>query len=271
MARLFASASSQRIDIGGGQMASQAMTYGTTAVITRRSSIPGGAFSGLWAFGVGQLANASSFEIDTSNNLYISYDGTTNARYTTTAYTSTTNWYLFAFSKGTGSVLPRAHVYDYTAGTWAHGNGDVAIGDGSSTAGSTFTVGSFGTLGDFYDGDIAAVGFWRTWNPTDTEFESLGLPFSRMAWLYAGARADKTWVTFYDQDATTTNVIDYYGGGVQSAASATPPSISTTSVPNFGWGGGIILPNPSSAVVVTYSPNDSRYIYRPALQLAATW
>jgi hypothetical protein len=251
-------------------MASVAMSYGTVAAIVKRATT-GGAFFGMLSYAAtAATATQASFELDTSSNLYISYDGSTNARYVTTAYTSTTDWYLFAYSKATGSVFPRAHIYNYTTNTWEHGNGDLAISDGSATTGAIFTIGAFGSLGDFFSGDIAAVGFWRTWTPTDTEFEELGLPFSRMAWLNATARADRSWVAFLDQNATTTPVRDLYGGGQQSGASLTVPPISTNSVPSFGWGGPVIMPNPTG-VAVAYSPNDSRYIYKPALQQAAVW
>jgi hypothetical protein len=269
MARTFAATSSY-IAVGAGQMASVAMSYGTVAAIVKRATV-GGAFFGMLSYAATvATATQASFELDTSSNLYISYDGTTNARYTTTAYTSTTDWYLFAYSKATGSVFPRAHIYNYTTNTWEHGNGDLAISDGSATTGAIFTIGGFGLLGDFFSGEIAAAGYWRTWTPTDTEFEELGLPFSRMAWLSATARADRSWVAFLDQNATTTPVRDLYGGGQQSSTSATVPTISTNSVPNFGWGGPVIFPNPT-APVVPYKPNNSNYRYKMAVQRASTW
>jgi hypothetical protein len=272
MALAYVSASSQYLRFLAGQFNGFVYDYGTVVALVRRSAAAANFYSMVML-----ASNAATYgmdlEFNTGGNLYFSLTGGTNASITNlNAFTSTTTWYLIGVTKATGTVQPRFHVFNYSTGAWTHLNGDTALANGTLT--STYTyVGSYAAIGDYFDGDIAATGIFSRWVPGDTEFEAMGLHYNRLGWYNASGTAlllgGKSWFSLFFEAAApaTQSPFDHVIGDPYNAISASPPTVSTTMVPNFGWGGQVTLASASGG----FKPNQSRYLYRPALQRAANW
>lgn len=234
MARSLASASSQNFTMGPGAISATPFTYGTMAGIVRSATV------GAWRNIVGLSITSGAFgsgcvmELDNLNKLYIVFDA--SECFTTATFAQTT-WLFVAATKATGTVAPRAHVYDYAAGTWTHADFANTAANGTFLS-NKMVVGSFTDLtGDFLNGDIAAVGYFKQWVPTDAEIEACGLHISRLGWLVAAQRSAAAGVCLFDQSLTTMPVMDLTGGGAnQTSTSASVPGISTQSVPLLSYG-----------------------------------
>src|ERR1041384_969957 len=186
MARNFTGA--EWLDFSAGALNGQVFTYGTIVHIVRKGDATGN-WRALSSFSGGSNPPVALVEFEPGESLYFSLDSNvTTAKYGT--WTDTTKWYCIGITKATGAAAPRAHVYDYSAGTWTHADFDTALADGSSTA-TQFTIGRWPGGGDVYIGDVEAFGWFRQWVPSDNEFESLGLHASMAAWFSAASRADR--------------------------------------------------------------------------------
>jgi hypothetical protein len=146
---------------------------------------------------------------------------------------SSEGWALIGFTKATGSVTARVHKYVYSTNAVTHAATTTAANSGTPL--SNNGIGSFNTgSGDYFDGDIAAVGVWNV-AMTDGQFEAL--PFSLKAW-YAPATPKGLWLL--DQDAVAQKIVDLTGGGAnENGRSGT--TVGTGSVPVFTYGAPVIV------------------------------
>ncbi len=176
------------------------------------------------------------------NTLQIRNDAASvNSTYTVV---SADGWVLIAVSKATGTATPRMHKYVYATDTWTHENASGTLANSGAMTGNSY-IGRYTAVDFGFIGDIAVAAKWSV-VLGDTQVEAL--PFSLMAWFQS--QPDGLWVL--DQAATTQKVLDLSGGGANESALA-GTSVATTSVPVFGYGSEVILPEfPSAAVLANY-------------------
>lgn len=203
--------------------------YGTWAAVIRRSvnNVYGGVLSHVSSAN----ANVGDFYITSANT--IGFSNATASRGGATTILAANGYHFVAVTKGTGSVTARAHVYKYGLGTWAHEAMTTgSIGDVGSIAGGTLNIGRTGgaTPGDYFNGDIAWVGFWGGKAMTDAQVEMLAYDWGALFQL----NPTGLWPLW--QSLTTTPVADIVGVAHQSALTGT--TIATAGVPIFSWGGG---------------------------------
>lgn len=129
-----------------------------------------------------------------------------------------TGWCWYVATKASGTVTPRWHMHDLTAGTaWTHANasGTVANNTGPITA---IRVGASaaGTAAQTFRGRIAATAVWGS-VLTDLQVEAACTTAASDL-----AAASPAWGVLLNQASTATAVTDFTGGGGnQSALSGT--------------------------------------------------
>lgn len=126
------------------------------------------------------------------------------------------HWCWYVLTKGTGSVVPRWHRLDISAGTaWVHQNDTGNVGDGSGPIDNIY-LGGNGSASNTWRGRIAAAAAWST-ALSDVQVEA--------ACTLAAAdllAASPGWMVRLNQASTATSVLDDTGnGGDQSAISGT--------------------------------------------------
>jgi hypothetical protein len=101
------------------------------------------------------------------------WNGTASSDSTSTFANS--KWYIWAETKATGNVSPRAHVFDFSTATWTHenhtGNSQDATGTGATQHGIGFD--QSGNEANSPDGHCLAVAAWKSRVLTDSEFARL--------------------------------------------------------------------------------------------------
>lgn len=95
------------------------------------------------------------------------WNGAASIKGTTAAADNT--WMLVAASKNTGTVQERAHLMNFSVGTWTHETTGTAAGDNAGTGATTHQVGYTGGP----TGYIMAVAAWRRRVLSDSEVERL--------------------------------------------------------------------------------------------------
>lgn len=134
-------------------------------------------------------------------------------------------WAIAVWSKGSGTVTPRYHLYKFSTNTWTHANAGATLVDGTApTAGGLIKLGRFetDTVGTM-TGDIAAAAGW-TRVLTDAEVENLVGPF-QTAWMML----DPAFCVVLDQDTVTQKAVDLAQRSNESGRTGT--TVSTSSVP----------------------------------------
>lgn len=84
-------------------------------------------------------------------------------------------WLIWIATKNTGTATPRAHVHDFSAGTWLHEDMGATLADSSGT-GATQHGCSFDQAGNepfSFDGQILCAAAWKARVFTDSECERL--------------------------------------------------------------------------------------------------
>lgn len=222
MARTFASASSEKIDLslGGGASLSGAITL---AAIVKKGTDG----SNQVLFSVGNVqATMRRLHIGSSNLPFIR---TNNATSTSTGTTVTVadGWCFVAATKTAGTSTPRFHVYKYAANTWDHANAGTT-GTDSTPSGASGIAYATNTSSLFFNGDVAVAGAYAS-SMSDQQVETLA--YDLMAWWQVTPNG--LWVL--DQASTGMLVNDLTGNGAnQSGIAGT--SVSTNSVPVFTYG-----------------------------------
>lgn len=132
-------------------------------------------------------------------------------------------WYLVGATKATGTVTPRLHIYDCTAGTWTHENASGTAAN-SSTPITRSQIGTTPQGGADFDGSMQLVAVWNS-VLNDAAFDAL----TSLQAIISAAPAG-LWIL--DQASTATAVTDYTGNGAnQSALIGT--TVSSVTIPNF--------------------------------------
>lgn len=167
--------------------------------------------------------------------------------YKATDLCGTTGWYLIAGTKAAGTNAPRAHVYSFASGTWTHVAHDTGTSQPNKGTGSTsIAFGRVDAATTFGAGDFAVAGAWSS-NFGDQQVESLLLGLD--AWFHPNLVA----LHLFDQAATGTAVADISGQGANQTG-VTGTSVSTRSVPRWGWDtGALLVTRPQSAAATNAS------------------
>lgn len=221
------------------------MTYGTIATVFKVASLTGSrTLLGLHTSGaVGRL----SHNID---NQTLGWWNGGSYNQSGNVITSSSTWYLLVTRKATGSVIPRASIYDYSTGTWTHTAIGAAIGDATAPGAGGFAEFRYEAAEQFA-GDVAVRGVWSNavpWSADttgDNLIEAAGLQYTLTAWHAASPTA--LWM--YDQADTAQAVPDLAGGGAQQST-ITGTAVTSASVPTIGYGDDLfeVLSAPSSGV-----------------------
>jgi hypothetical protein len=149
------------------------------------------------------------------------------------------DWAWYVGTKASGSVLPRWHVKNITAGSaWVHSNGSANVNDLSGTVDSIIVGGQVGGgASTTWRGQVAAC---ATWN---TVLSDLAIEAACTLSAADLAAASPKWGVLLNQSSVATSVTDFTGGGGdQTSISGTavdasePPgwsySLSPTATPN---------------------------------------
>lgn len=218
MARSF-NGTSDYIDLSVGGSSSIAAPF-TLMAIVRRAATGTAAFASLNS----GSTRRSEFKFNGPNQLQWTLPGVNDAPITSIVVNDT-NWAVVGISKASGSVAPRGHRYAYSSSTWTHANSGTSVGN--PTAGTSFRIGAIGTPADYFNGDIAVVGFW---NRVLSDAETETLTASLSDWL----ALSPTSLFALNQASTATAVTDSTGGGAsQTAISGT--TVAAGDPPGFSY------------------------------------
>ncbi len=182
-----------------------------------------------------------------------------------------TGWCWYAYTKASGSNIPRWHMKDITAGSaWVHQNDTFNIGDGSGPINS-IVIGNAGSAANTWRGRIAAAAtFTSVLNDAAIEAACTLAAADLLA-------AGPGWMVRLNQASTATSVVDDTGnGGGQSAITGTtvdpddPPGFDySLSAPGSTLAAAITLPALTGAAALTAGSAVTSAITLPALQASA--
>lgn len=173
MPRLFTNNATSNDAVTVAAQGFTAFAYGTLAVVLKPTS-----FAAAYNYLLIGTDAQDYWEIFTgtgSFNARISlYNGSVSTQSGTSNLTAGA-WSLMAWTKGTGTVLPRWHRLTWTTGSWTHGDFAGTIADNSQTGISEYSIGFNGSQGaNSANGAVAAAAIWRDRALTDSEIERLG-------------------------------------------------------------------------------------------------
>jgi hypothetical protein len=125
-----------------------------------------------------------------------------------------TGWCWYVATKATGSVIPRWHVHDLTAGTaWTHTNASGTVPNNAGPI-TSIRVGSSaaGTAAQTFRGRLAAVAAWNSALSDVAVEAACTLAASDLA------VSSPAWAVLLNQASTATSVTDITGGGGNQSA-----------------------------------------------------
>jgi hypothetical protein len=168
-------------------------------------------------------ADALGCDMTISSGNVLQYEESGAAKNTVTSIG--TGWQFLAVTKAAGaSNVVDGTRYVYSNNTFTNTASSV-VGNPAGTIARPY-IGALGAT-DFFLGDIAIVAFWsRKLAAT----EVANLPFSLQAWYTSAPTA--AWLL--DQAATGQKIRDFTGGGANEST-LTGTTVSTNSVPVFGY------------------------------------
>lgn len=210
-------------------------TFGTFAAIVKRGATGSWhTFLALHSSGGGAL-NQFAYNSDDQVVMWSNGDNATGP-----AALAATAWGLVVVRKATGSATPRFSLYNFTADTWAHANGSMAIPNWSAP-GASGTVRFRWETFDHFVGRVAVRAAWNTvkWaadSTGDAALEAAGLQTSLQKWV--DAAPDGLWP--FNQAATTTAVTDITGNGANQTTLTGTTVVTGDDPPGFSFalGGG---------------------------------
>lgn len=234
------------LDTATGALATNA--FGTFAIIVKRGTT--GAWHTFLALHQTDTAPRNQFAYEAAN-LSALWDGV--ATDTGPAAIGTADWGLVLVRKATGVTTPRFSLYNFTSGTWVHGNASGTSADWATPT-ATGSVRFQWKTGDRLNGRVAVRGAWNTlrWSldaAGDAAIEAAGLHTSLQKWLDAAPSA----LWRFDQAATTTAVTDLTGGGADQTVINGTTVVAGDDPPgfNFTLGTGLSVPVVQSVEVNT--------------------
>ena len=201
----------------------------TLARIWKRAATDAGGRYGLW---IGTDSGASRLAIGQNGDALRAVIGSNTRDSTNAGVTADGPWVMQAVTKATGTVVSRAHKYDYSTNAWVHEDMAVTLANNTTPTGSAYLMNRpTASTAAACSGDHAVYGVWDT-PLTDAQIENL--PFSLAAWFQVQPKG--LWVL--DQQATGQKVVDLSGGGANESA-LTGTTVSTLSVPVFNYATGL--------------------------------
>jgi hypothetical protein len=165
-----------------------------------------------------------------------------------------TGWCWYGATKASGSVVPRWHMHDLTAGTaYTHTNASGTVPNNTGPI-TSIRIGSSaaGTAAQTFRGRIAAVAAWNS-PLSDAAFEAACT--SAASDLAASSPA---WAVLLNQASTATSVTDITGGGGSQTA-LTGTAVDADEPP--GW----------SYSLASAAPVGRQTIARQAVKRASTY
>jgi hypothetical protein len=131
-------------------------------------------------------------------------------------------WVILAFTKTSGSVSPRGHVYK--SGVWTHANMTDVVANGTTVTGGRIRFGSF--LGaNFHNGKLGWAYIWDGTALSDTQLETLD-GGTKETYLALAGGPTAGWE--FNQTSTATAVADLVGNADQTALTGTTATTSDT-------------------------------------------
>lgn len=209
-----------------GAMTGQALGPVTVAAIIKRGSDTG--FDSILGLHTSGGTNTFFFQVQPDDRLVLGGSAGMGDSGATLTVVAADGWVFVAANKATGTVAPRFHKYVYSTGAaMSHVNSASTAANGSSPGAGGYAELSW-QGGDLFHGDIAVVALWPS-SLADDQIESM--PYSLDAWFCAQPSA--LWLL--DQSAIAQAVPDLSGNG-SNQSSITGTTVSTSSVPVFGYG-----------------------------------
>src|SRR5215207_1694152 len=190
-----------------------------------------------------------------SNTFTLSVDNSTGAA----SFNPTANtWYFASWTKLSGTQTPYYNVYNYTTATWSTFNHGGTMANGAQAI-SNFYLGSYQGGIEHWPGDIAAVGFFRHWLPSNAAIQAMGVHSSVNNWSTAAAASDVAAWWVFNQANPATQLTDSTGGGANETTSNVGAYVAPPAGFNETIGGGTTAtPTVVALSVSTFPPPTAR-------------
>jgi hypothetical protein len=143
--------------------------------------------------------------------------------------TASDGWLLIGFDKGSTTVKPRLHVYDYGAATWTHVDADNTVADQPTNTVTRVAVGQDAAGSNKAAIRLAVLGVWKS-RLADADYES-GMHSSLGAWSALTPDA----LCPFNQASTATAVADVTGNGADQTSITGTTVITGDDPPGFSF------------------------------------
>jgi hypothetical protein len=140
-------------------------------------------------------------------------------------------WVLVGFTKGSGSVKPRLHLYNYGTATWLHVDADAAVADQAANTVDGVFFGESANGSSFAAIRLALAGAWKS-TLSDANFES-GMHASLGAWSALAPDA----LCPFNQASTADPVADVTGNGADQTSISGTSVVTGDDPPGFNFSG----------------------------------
>lgn len=130
--------------------------FGTLAAVVRRASFGTDYHVMFGCRDTTGSADGFGMQFNPSNQLEL-WSETAGAVADSTATVTTSDWYVVAITKATGSQTPRAHLFNWATGTWTHQAMSAALVDNADFGFPVWIGTSNPAFNSYFDGDVAAV------------------------------------------------------------------------------------------------------------------
>lgn len=176
-----------------------------------------GSASGEWSFGIANVSGGVANQDSLAAYVVVSGGSAGATGESAAGYlTSAMGWCLVAVTKASGIATPRWHRYRYDTQAWDHTDDNETHGDPDDSGGAaSFYIGAYDGTAEFFSGDIAVVGVWKSKILTDGQLE--GMTSGLSTWM---ARSP-TSLWMLNQSDVGTAVSDQMGNSNQTAITGT--------------------------------------------------
>lgn len=130
---------------------------------------------------------ASTLEIESNgsgNKFELGRDDTVFVTSTGATFSTLTNWYIVAVSKGAGAVTARIHYFNVTGGgAWTHSDFNATLDNAASQAGGTVNFSNYKAAAqDPFNGWLAAAAVWAGTALSDSQAAELSTNLKTSDW-----------------------------------------------------------------------------------------
>lgn len=143
--------------------------------------------------------------------------------------TASDGWLLIGFDKGSTTVKPRLHVYDYGAATWTHADADNTVADQPASTVTRIAVGQDAAGNNKAAVRLAVFGAWKS-PLVDADYES-GMRSSLGAWEALAPDA----LCPFNQASTADPVADTTGNGADQTSITGTTVVTGDDPPGFSF------------------------------------